>query len=148
MQYKIKSNIELFTHVAHLIDMGRDVILKVKGYSMLPFIVGDSDSVRLKRLDSVRVGDIVLARINNIEYILHRVIKIDNHDITLMGDGNLRGHEYCTIEDIVATAVEIIKPHRRIGTMDKWHRLSANIWLRLLPIRKYLLSLYHKSKSR
>ena len=50
------------------------VILPVRGISMLPFIIGDVDSVELVKPGLIEVGDVVLAWINGSHYVIHRVI--------------------------------------------------------------------------
>ena len=48
--------------VPRLLDEGKAVVLKqIYGNSMLPFIRGGVDSVRLRKPEGVKVGDIVLA---------------------------------------------------------------------------------------
>ena len=61
---------------------------------MLPFIVGDRDSVRLRK-EPVAVGDAVLAEIAPGRYVLHRIISLVKDRVVLMGDGNLSGVETC-----------------------------------------------------
>ena len=65
---------------------------------MLPFISGERDSVVLAKTDNIKLYDIVLAIVNENQYVLHRVIKIMGNKLILMGDGNLKGCEICTIE--------------------------------------------------
>ncbi len=138
---KIKPNTKVFPEVAKLLSGGKAVILAVKGQSMYPFIVGDRDKVVLSKQDSVRVGNIVMANVKDFGFIMHRIIKIKGQNVTLMGDGNARGREYCTLDDIVATVKYIYTPKRVISTASLRHRALARVWRLLLPVRSTLLAI-------
>ena len=118
---------------------GRDVILMTKGSSMLPFIRGEKDSVRLRRMSSVQIRDVVLAQISPGHYVLHRVLAIEGDRLTLMGDGNLKGTESCSVSDILGTAVAIVRPD------GSEHKLPLALWWQaLLPLRRYILGIYRR----
>ena len=139
MEKRILPNDILLAEAGALLAEGRDVELLVKGNSMLPFLHNERDSVRLRKLDTVAKGDIVLAQISPGNYVLHRVRAVDGEKLTLMGDGNVRGTERCTRADVLGTAVEFIRPD---GTRRKPGR--GRCWAVLRPIRRYLLYLYRK----
>lgn len=139
MEKRILPNDILLAEAGALLAEGRDVELLVKGNSMLPFLHDERDSVRLRKLDTVAKGDIVLAQISPGHYVLHRVRAVDREKLTLMGDGNIRGTESCTRADVLGTAVEFI---RADGTRRKPGR--GRCWAVLRPIRRYLLYLYRK----
>ena len=109
---------------------------------MLPFISGERDSVVLAKTDNIKLYDIVLAIVNENQYVLHRVIKIMGNKLILMGDGNLKSCEICTIENVIAIAVEVIGDNRKYSCRDNKYIRRAKIWKALLPIRKYLLAIY------
>ena len=129
----------LLEEAADLLSKGIEVILMTKGNSMLPFIRGEKDSVNLKKYDTVKAGDIVLARIAPHRYVLHRVIQVEGDRITLMGDGNLVGTESCRLPDVLGTVQEIIRPD---GSTRKV--TDGAVWRKLLPVRRYLLAIYRR----
>ena len=144
MQTKTVPNAELIPAIGKLIEEGQEVIFKPKGMSMLPFIRGGRDSVLLRKADELKVGDIALAEISEGRYVLHRIEKIEGETIVLMGDGNLVGRERCRREDVMAIAVKIIKGSREIDCQSPGHLRNAEIWRRLLPVRRYLLAIYRR----
>ena len=105
----IVPNSVLLAEVSALVKEGNQVQLLTKGCSMLPFIVGDRDSVLLRN-ESVSVGDAVLAEIAPGQYVLHRILRIAGEKVELKGDGNLRGTEFCLLSDIKAKAAAVIRP--------------------------------------
>lgn len=144
MQTKTVPNAELIPAIGKLIEEGQEVIFKPKGVSMLPFIRGGRDSVLLRKADGLKVGDIALAEISEGRYVLHRIETIEDEMIVLMGDGNLVGRERCRKEDIMAIAVKIIKENKEIDCQSPRHMRMAEIWKRLLPVRRYLLAIYRR----
>ena len=130
----------LLSEVERMLAAGREVVLVPKGRSMLPFIRGEVDKVLLQRVpqSQLKVGDIALARVGE-RYVMHRIITLDGDQVTLMGDGNLRGTELATRSEVAGVVMEIITPD---GHLHK--PTSGWLWRRLLPIRKYLLKIYRK----
>lgn len=132
MDKKIIPNDILLAEVGTLLEEGRDVKLTPLGNSMLPFIVGGKDSVTLRKLPEIKIGDIVLAHLADTRYVLHRVVAIDGDRLTLMGDGNLVGTEPCKKSDILGTII----------TINGHKPAKGVIWGRLKPARRYLLVFY------
>lgn len=126
--------------VPRLLDEGKAVVLKqIYGNSMLPFIRGGVDSVRLRKPEGVKVGDIVLAVFGG-RPIVHRVIAIDGTKVTLMGDGNPKGMtEKGDLSNVLGIVDQIISPSGRSRKPS-----NGKVWRRLLPVRKYLLKIYRK----
>lgn len=118
---------------------GKDVEMTPKGFSMLPFIKGDRDSVVLTRpARPLEVGDIVLARVGQ-RYIMHRVFSVEGENLTLMGDGNIAGTENCSSSDVIGLVREIHKESGKVVLPGK-----AAFWRRLLPFRRYILAIYKR----
>lgn len=134
------SNDVFFEHVANLLNQGRQVELRVKGDSMRPFISGGKDRVLLYKAEQYAKGDIVLARTDSGQWMLHRIVSIDLPRVILMGDGNLHNREACMESDIAGTVLQILKGNGKfVDCTGKKHRNLARIWGFFLPIRKYLL---------
>lgn len=128
-----------------LVDDGMSVTLPVDGHSMLPFIIGGRESVILTKPTTSEVGDVVLAWVNGCRYVVHRIIRIEDEHVTLMGDGNIVGKEYCTIADIKARVTHVVddkgKPH---DIYVPWRRQAAKLWWYLRPLRRYILAIYRR----
>ncbi len=133
---------ELLEAVVSRLLAGETVLLRPRGTSMLPFIKDGKERLRLKRMESVAVGDIVLAKASNTpnaalcarewNYVIHRVIKSKNGLLTLMGDANIK-REYCTFANVIATAIEIVGEDGN-SYLPKPRRL----WVALRPLRRPL----------
>lgn len=128
--------------VKELVREGHTVTIMVKGYSMRPFLEHCRDSVVLAPFSELKVGDVALGEIFPGKYVLHRIIGLDGDKVTLMGDGNLKGKEYCRREEVAAVVRTFIRNGVAIPADDeKWNRY-ARLWRKLLPVRKYLLWIY------
>lgn len=128
----------LLAQAGNFLQEGREVILKAKGDSMLPFIRSGRDSVALRRCDEPQVGDIVLVKLSD-RYVMHRVIAKDGQTYTMMGDGNIRGTESFRQEDVLGKVTRIIRPDGREIIPG-----NGRIWRMLLPIRRWLLAFYRR----
>lgn len=135
---------ELIPEICRLVDGGAEVVFTPRGVSMLPFIRGEKDSVVLAKISEVGVGDIVLAKLSQDRYVLHRIIGLSGDKVHLMGDGNIKGTEICKKDDLQAVAVRIMKGNRIIDCNSPLHRRKAELWKQLLPVRRYLLAIYRR----
>ena len=144
MQTRTISNEELVLEIDRLLKEGTEVIFKPKGQSMLPFIRGERDSVLLKNPGVIKPGYIVLAKVSEKNFVLHRVEHVAGDRVVLMGDGNLVGRERCRMSDVIAVAVKIIKVDKETDCLSKKHMRRALLWKRLLPVRRYLLAIYRR----
>ncbi len=136
----------LFPEVAALLNDGHTVTLRAKGNSMMPFIVGGRDSVVLEKADLLRTGDIVLARLQDGSYVLHRVTGFaDGGDMVhLMGDGSIRCHETCCRSDLLGKVRQIIRNGHMVDCASASERRKARLWRMLLPVRRYMLWIFRK----
>ena len=138
MDKRIVPNEIILEDVAALAAEGREVTIKPLGNSMLPFIRGGKDNVRLQKKQDVAVGDIILVRLPGPRYVLHRLIRKEGDRLTLMGDGNISGTESCREEDVLGTVVAIERGRRVIVPGNGlW-------WKRLHPVRRYILAIYRR----
>ena len=138
MDKKVVANEVLLEEAAVLMNEGREVTIRPLGSSMLPFIRGGRDSVRLRKMPSVAVGDMLLVRLPGPRYVLHRLIGKDGDRLTLMGDGNLAGTENCTLVDVMGTVTAIERGSRVVKPGNgRW-------WRVLKPFRRYILAIYRR----
>ena len=140
MENRTLPNEILLGEISSLLEEGREVVFTPKGTSMLPFIRGGRDSVTLKKMDQVRVGDIVLAHLPDSRYVLHRVVKVLPGDVFyIIGDNTVSG-EYVKFENILGIMTYIQSEHREIDCVnDARYQRLVRAWWTVYPIRKCLL---------
>jgi hypothetical protein len=137
------ANALLLPEVVRILNEGHTVTLPLRGYSMRPFLENGRDKALLKAIEQPQVGDAVLAEIAEGHFVLHRIIRIEGDHVTLRGDGNL-GDEHCRLANVKAKAIGFYRKGRtHLDRTDgrKW-KVYSWIWMRLTPIRRYLLAFY------
>lgn len=137
---------EIIIHEAiRLVDEGVSVTFPVKGYSMLPFIIGGRESVILQKPLTVRLGDVVLAWVDDCRYVVHRVIGIEGERVILMGDGNIVGVEHCLLSDVKALATHVVDAKgRKHDLYAPWRQKASRLWWHMRPVRRYILAIYRR----
>ena len=136
---------EIIEEACRLVREGVNVTLPVKGRSMLPFIIGDKDSVILRGPGVIDVGDVVLAWADGNRYVVHRIIRIDGDRVTLMGDGNVGMTEHCLLGDIKARVTHVVSADNKERDLhNRWRMLAARLWYWLRPVRRVLLAIYRR----
>ncbi len=136
-------NEDFLPEVMRLVNAGHTVTLPLRGVSMRPFLEDGRDKALLTKATMPKVGEPVLALIDKRYYVLHRVVSIEGDKVTLLGDGNL-SPEHCTVDDIVASVIGFYrKGRKRLDPVkgSKWKTYSW-IWMRLRPVRRWLLAFY------
>ena len=139
------SNAEFLPEIVKLMDEGHTVTLRLRGFSMRPFLEDNRDKALMTKATNPKVGDPVLAEIEPKHFVLHRIIAIDGDNVTLRGDGNL-GNEYCTLSDVKGAVIGFYRKGRTtLDRTDGWKwRTYSFFWTRLYPIRRYLLAFYRR----
>ena len=139
------TNAEFLPEIVKLLNEGHTVTLRLKGFSMRPFLEDGRDKALLVKPQHPQKGDPVLAEIAPGHFVLHRIIAINDKDVVLRGDGNL-GVERCRPEDIRGGVKGFYRKGRdQLDATDglKW-KVYSWIWTRLFPIRRYLLAFYRR----
>lgn len=145
MKILVKTS-ELIHHIISLLDENKEVILKARGQSMFPFIIGDRDDLVLKKKKEYNKGDIVLAEIKPNLFVIHRIIKINNESVVLMGDGNIKTKEYCKEHNIHGCVIKILKEAKEINNNSKKQRILARLWWFIRPFRRIILYFCRKQR--
>ena len=129
--------------VLKFIEEGNTVTIPLKGFSMRPFLEDGRDKALLTRVGELHAGDPILALVDHKRYVLHRIVKIEGDNMTLLGDGNLRA-EHCKTGDAVAAVVGFYRKGRtKLDPINgrKWKTYSWT-WMHLRLIRRWLLAFY------
>lgn len=136
----------LIPEVAEFIRQGRTVTLTARGNSMNPFIVDRRDRVVLSPCTDAQLqpGAVVLALTDDRRYVLHRIVRRQGDELTLLGDGNLRQTERTDTGRVVGLLTAVIRKGRTYPTDGAaWLRYSR-WWRRLTPARRWLLAIFRR----
>lgn len=115
-------------------------IYPCSGNSMLPLLRPGRDVVEIhqKSEERCRKYDVVLYKKNN-QYILHRVLKVQDKDYVIAGDHNYYLEYGITDEEILGVVRAIIRDGKRIDALNVWYILYSHLWCDLYHIRAGIL---------
>ncbi len=124
----------------------------ISGNSMSPFLKHNRDKVFLSRITSPpKRGDILLYRRAPNEYVLHRVYKIKNGIMTMVGDGQNSLEPGIPIECAVAIVTFAVRNGKKLSSSSPCWFFYEKIWLALFPIRPLITKIHaffkHKIKK-
>lgn len=148
--HKVKNvkSAELFPAINELLMNGKKVRITVTGNSMMPFLMGNRDSVELSAadFDDLRFGQIALIRRDNGAYVLHRVIFKSKNGFYLVGDAQCKIEGPFMPRQLVAVVSAIWRKGKMISASNMiWRMLSCIWWIRI-PVR-YILTRPYKFLS-
>ena len=139
------ANALLLPEIVKMLNEGHTVTLRLRGYSMRPFLEDNRDKALLTHPTHPKVGDPVLAEIQPGHFVLHRIVAIEGENVTLRGDGNL-ADEHCLLSDVKGAVIGFYRKGRQqLDRTDglKW-RIYSWFWMNLYPIRRYLLAFHRR----
>ena len=132
-QSRIIPNAELFSVARDMLLEGKSVRIAVNGESMLPFFrSGSTITLRPLQEGDIRKYNVVMADAGH-AFVVHRIIEVNEEDVLLFGDGNIKRGEH-------------VKRQQIYGVVDcsRIHIFFAKIWLWMLPIRRYPLAIFRR----
>lgn len=147
MQTKVIDNDIFFSEVTISINEGERVRIRAKGNSMLPLIRNGKDDIILNKTNNqtFQNGRLILVKLIDERYVIHRIKNISNNDILLHGDGNLSLFETCTREDVIAEATEVIRNGRQIKVGSWRWNIYRHLWPSNLFLRRIYLAIYRRT---
>ena len=149
MEEKVKymNNAEFLPEVFALVNEGHDVTIPLRGFSMRAFLEDGRDLAILCKIDRpLKVGDIVLAELSPGRYALHRIFRLDDKRVQMLGDGNLTPDPVIRHEDVkVFVKAFLRKGSKTPDYVDgkKFQRYSK-FWMQVRPIRRWLLAIWRR----
>ncbi|MCH5191168.1 MAG: S24/S26 family peptidase [Oscillospiraceae bacterium] len=138
---------ELYPVIRERLDKGGTVELPITGTSMLPLLVWGRDSVDITKTETPKNGDIIFYRRDNGQFVLHRIIGENENGFILCGDNQWQKEYGIKPNNIIAVVTAINRNGKKFDTDNKIYRLYSFTWVKILPIRKYLLILMRKVKK-
>ena len=139
------NNSEFLPEVVKMLNERHTVTLRLRGFSMRPFLEDGRDKALLTKPVTIKKGDAVLAEVTPGHYVLHRIISIKGENVVLRGDGNIEV-ERCSLADIKGFAIGFYRKGRtKLDRTNglKW-RVYSLVWTTLFPLRRYLLAFYRR----
>lgn len=134
-----------------VLESGGEFRIYPKGTSMLPLIVQGRDSVTLiKPSGELKKGDIAFYLRENGQYVLHRVVKVQNGVYAMCGDNQTEIEHGIENKQIIGVASKIYRGDKLITPKKLSYRLYLFIWRSFFVRRVFfkLRRLKNKIKKR
>lgn len=133
----------LLDQVCEMLPQAGLVPLQVCGNSMSPFLVHQRDMVYLSPVSSrLRRGDIALYRRDSGAYIMHRVCRLEAGRYCFVGDAQTYLEHGVREDQIRAVVVAADRKGRREQAGTFWWEFFRTVWVRVVPLRPFLLRIY------
>ena len=138
---------EIYPDIKEKIDNGGMVKLPITGISMRPLLVWGRDTVDIVKCETAKKGDIIFYLRDNGQFVLHRIVGVDDKGYILCGD-NQWVLEY-GIEDrhIIGVVYSITRKGKNFDMTNVPYRIYSSLWMAILPIRKYVIPFIRKTKT-
>ena len=110
-----------------------------KGVSMRPLLRQQRDLIVIHRRPEERLKkyDAALFKRDNGDYVLHRVIRVREHDYIICGD-NLEQMEPVREDQILGVLHEIVRNGKTVSVNDFSYLFYVHLWWDAYPIRFFL----------
>lgn len=135
---------ELYPLIRERLDSGCTVELPITGTSMLPLLVWGRDSVDIEKSQTPKKGDIIFYRRDNGQFVLHRIVGINDSGFILCGDNQWKREYGIQPRHIIAVVTAVNRKGKKIYIDRNIYRLYSFLWVKILPVRKYILIFIRK----
>ncbi len=136
----------LLPEVARLIEGGHTATIVVRGNSMNPFLVDRRDRITLGGFtpEDLQPGASILARDTTGRIVFHRIIRRYGETLILQGDGNLAQTEETSISQVMGLMTAAIRKGKKYPVGGKAWKCYSYWWLKLTPVRRWLLAIFRR----
>lgn len=129
-----------------LVEEGHDVSMLVTGSSMSPFLIHCRDTIYFGKPDrGLKKGDMVFYQRENGDFVMHRICKIDKTGLYLLGDAQTIIEGPIGRNQIFALVKKVRRKGKWLEPDDMVWKLFSIIWLRLIPLRPFLIKMIRLS---
>ncbi len=132
---------ELMPMIEDSFRQGLTVTLPVTGGSMRPLFFHKRDSVVLSACDPrlLKRGDVPLYRRDNGQYVLHRIVRVEEDTYTLTGDAQWELETGLPKDNVLAVMTGFIRKGKAVDCRNFGYRVYATVWLWLRPLRPFII---------
>lgn len=134
---------EYVSVLRELVEQGREVSLIISGSSMSPFLIHERDVICFKKPDrELRRGDMVFYQRDSGQFVMHRILRVKPEGFYIIGDAQTEIEGPVRREQIFALITKVKRKEKWLEPGDFWWEFFAKVWLRMIPVRRAVMSLY------
>lgn len=127
---------------------GKDVIVTPTGISMKPMISGNEDSVKLILPPlKLKKYDVIFYKRDNGQYVIHRIISVNNNSYTLCGDNQTTLERGVTRAQIIGYMSAFQHKGKWLSSKQCSYRWYSFCWVNTRALRKLLFAIFSKIRE-
>lgn len=138
--------VDIYTYMPILQDIlkeGKSVNLVITGNSMAPFLVHLRDTIIISSVNQpLRRGDMVFYTRDSGQYVMHRIHHIDKSgNLFIVGDAQTEIEGPIRQDQVFGIINQVIRKGKLVGKGDFWFDFFYYVYIRLVPLRPYIVKL-------
>lgn len=123
--------------IEQLLKQGNIIRIKPQGTSMYPLFVPGRDEACIEHTDfsSLKRGDVILYRRDKSILVLHRIWKITDNSLYMVGDNQTEIEGPLRADQVRGKLIGVIRNGYFIDVHNPLYRIISGLWLWLRPFR-------------
>lgn len=123
--------------IEQLLAEGKTIKIKPQGYSMYPLFVPGRDEACIERTDfsSLKRGDVILYRRDKSILVLHRIWKITDNSLYMVGDNQTEIEGPLRADQVRGKLTGFVRNGKFVDVKNPIYRFTSSLWLFLHPLR-------------
>ena len=120
------------------------LVYPFRGISMRPMLRQETDTVIIRAYPQgqrPQKYDVILFRARSGKYVMHRVVRLRERDLTTRGDNLYRDETGIEDDQILGVLTGFVRNQKQISVLTPRYRLYGRFWVAVYPLRKALHTL-------
>lgn len=118
------------------------------GDSMWPLLRNRKDIMLIEKVDErLKRYDVPLYKRDSGQYVLHRILKVREHDYVICGDNRTCREYGITDKNIIGVLKGVYKDDKFISCNDKKYKIYVHLWCDLFYLRVFLIKIRNLFKK-
>lgn len=137
-----------------IVQEGKEVSLVITGSSMNPFLCNQRDTILISKPNRpLEKGDMVFYQRDNGRFIMHRICKVKTSQnglklYDIIGDAQVEIEHDVREDQIFGLITKVCRKGKWMEKGDFWWEFFEHVWLRVIPVRRFIMILYAKLTNR
>ena len=124
-------------------QQGKSAGMRIAGNSMVPFLVHERDDIYFRKPDRpLKMGDMVFYQRRNGQFVMHRIYRVTDRGIYTVGDAQTVIEGPLAPEQVFALIYAVRRKGKQIGPESLCWKFFQYVWIRMVPLRSFLLKAY------
>ena len=123
--------------IEQLLAEGKTIKIKPQGYSMYPLFVPGRDEACIEHTDfsSLKRGDVILYRRDKSILVLHRIWKITDNSLYMVGDNQTEIEGPLRADQVRGKLTGFVRNGKFVDVKNPIYHFLSGLWLFLRPLR-------------